>query len=139
MGGHGAPSPEGLSNDSNVKAHGMAQANSNGVQFGPVGRWWDDRSVVRTIGLSSEQKRKMDTVFDTNKPALLTAYRNYLEKQSKLTALSKDPNADKTTTFAAIDALSQARAQLQKTAAQIYIEIRQQMNTQQIEKLQQIQ
>jgi Spy/CpxP family protein refolding chaperone len=112
-----------------------AQKAGAGVQFGPVGRWWDDKSVVSAVGLSSEQKRHMDAIFAQNRPAIVSSYQNLLKEQAKLSALNKSPQADQTSTFAAIDAVNQARASLQKTVAQVYMQIKQQMSSDQIEKL----
>jgi Spy/CpxP family protein refolding chaperone len=106
-----------------------------GVQFGPVGRWWDDKSVVRTVGLTTDQQRRMDTIFNASKPAILASYQNYLKEQAKLSALSHNPQATQDSTFAAIDAVNQARAALQKATAQMYLQIRQQMKPEQIQKL----
>jgi Spy/CpxP family protein refolding chaperone len=107
----------------------------NSVQFGPVGRWWDDKSVMRTVGLNKEQQKKMDSIFDENKPAILASYKTFLSRQSKLNSLNKDPKVDKTQLFAAIDAVNEARSALEKTTAQMFLEIRQQMSPEQIEKL----
>lgn len=114
-------------------------ARRSSLGFGPVGRWWDDKSVVRTIGLRKEQQQKMDAIFNADKPAILTSYKTYLSEQSKLDALNKDPKADKANVFAAIDAVSQARASLQKATSQMLLEIRQEMDPGQITKLEQLQ
>lgn len=108
-----------------------------GVQFGPIGRWWDNKSMAKSVGLRPEQTRRMDMIFNENKPAILATYQNYLKEQSKLLSLSKNPQADKASTFAAIDAVNQARAALQKTTAQMYLQLRQQMDAAQVEKLRQ--
>jgi len=115
-----------------------SQAARAGVQFGPVGRWWDDRSVVRSVGLSSDQQRRMDTIFNSSKPAILASYQSYLKEQAKLNLLSRDPQASQASTFAAIDSVNQARAALQKATAQMYMQIRQQMNPDQIQKLEKL-
>jgi hypothetical protein len=81
----------------------------------------------------------MDDVFDANKPAILASYKDFLSQQSKLDKLNKDPHVDKTTLFAAIDAVNEARAALQKTTAQMLLEIRQQMKSDQIDKLEKLQ
>jgi hypothetical protein len=81
----------------------------------------------------------MDAIFNANKPAILASYKAFLSEQSKLDGIGKDPQADKARLFAAIDAVSQARASLQKATTQMLIEIRQQMNSDQIEKLEKIQ
>lgn len=111
----------------------------SGVQFGPVGRWWDDRNVAKTVGLTSQQKKQIDAIFDANKPAILAAYREFLKQQASLATVSKDPKASQPQTFAAIDAVNQARAALQKTVAQMYLQIRQQMTPDQLEKLEKLQ
>jgi Spy/CpxP family protein refolding chaperone len=108
-------------------------------QFGPVGRWWDDRSVVKTVGIGKEQQKKMDAIFDANKPAILESYKKFLSEQSALDKINKDPKSDQATIFAAIDAVSKARASLQKATAQMLLEIRQQMNADQISKLEKLQ
>lgn len=103
--------------------------------FGPVGRWWDDKAVVQAIGLSAQQQRKMDVVFNSNKPAILASYKTFLAEQAKLDAISKQPQVDQSKMFAAIDAVSQARAALEKANTQMLLQIREQMNQGQITKL----
>jgi Spy/CpxP family protein refolding chaperone len=109
-----------------------------GLQLGPVGRWWDNKSVVRTIGLRRDQQQKMDVIFSANKPAILSSYKTFLSEQAKLNQLSKNPAADKSQLFAAIDAVSWARASLQKATTQMLLQIREQMDTEQIKKLENV-
>ena len=115
-----------------------ANASGNAQNFGPVGRWWDDKAVVQHIGISHDQQKKMDVIFDANKPAILGAYKTFLAEQAKLDALGKQPQVDQTKMFAAIDAVSQARAALQKANTQMLLQIRQQMAQDQIEKLEKL-
>ena len=114
-----------------------AGARSNG-QFGPVGRWWDDKSVAQNIGLRREQQKKMDVIFNANKPAILEAYKSFLTEQSKLNAINKNPQADQAATFAAIDAVNGARSSLQKATAQMLLQIRKEMDADQITKLEKL-
>lgn len=135
-GGPGSGGPGGASSSQGSRGNGGAAHSS--LQFGPVGRWWDDKMVVQTIGLRKEQQKKMDEIFNSNKPAILTSYKAFLSDQSKLDTLNKDPNVDKASLFAAIDAVSQARASLQKATSQMLLQIRQEMDTDQIEKLEKL-
>lgn len=116
-------------------APGTAPVARPGVQFGPVGRWWDDKRVVHTVGLTNDQQRRMDTIFNASKPAILASYQTYLKEQARLTALSRNTQVTEASTFAAIDAVNQARTALQKATAQMYLQIRQQMKPEQIQKL----
>ena len=103
--------------------------------FGPVGRWWDDKAVVQAIGLNAQQQKKMDVIFNANKPAILTSYKTFLAEQAKLDAISKQSQVDQAKMFTAIDAVSQARAALEKANTQMLLQIREQMNQDQITKL----
>ena len=111
----------------------------NALQFGPVGRWWDDRSVVQAIGLRREQQKRMDAIFDHNKPAILDSYKGFLKAQSDLTAANKDPQSTKDRLFSAIDAVNEARAALQKATSAMLLQIRQEMDPGQVDKLEKIQ
>jgi hypothetical protein len=104
-----------------------------------VGRWWDNRSVVQQIGLRRDQQRKMDSIFDANKPAILASYKAFQKAQSNLEALNKDTNADQGKVFAAIDAVNSARSDLQKATSAMLMEIRKEMDSDQITRLEKIQ
>lgn len=110
----------------------------NGLQFGPVGRWWDDRTVIQTIGLRREQQKRMDAIFDANKPAILDSYKGFLKAQTNLAAVNKDQQASKDTLFRAIDAVNEARASLQKATSSMLLQIRKEMDSDQVNKLEQI-
>ena len=88
---------------------------------------------------SSQRLKRMDSIFDANKPAILTSYKVFLKAQSNLTALNKDTKADKSTVFAAIDAVNNARSDLQKATSAMLMQIRGEMNADQIGKLEKVQ
>lgn len=136
-GGPGGMPPQGAVRGANPSASASAQHNA--LQFGPVGRWWDDRSVMKQIGLSQDQKKRMDSVFDASKPAILASYKAFLKAQDNLTAVNKNTSADKATVFAAIDAVNSARSDLQKTTSAMLLEIRKEMDANQIKKLEKLQ
>lgn len=136
----GPPAPSGTREPHQQNpGHGKtAEQGHNALQFGPVGRWWDDKSVMQKIGLRHDQQKKMDAIFDANKPAILDSYKVFLKAQAHLTAVNKDPQADKATVFSAIDAVNQARGSLQKATSAMLLQIRKEMDPDQIEKLQKI-
>jgi Spy/CpxP family protein refolding chaperone len=107
-------------------------------KLGPAGRWWDNKTVVQSIGINREQQKKMDVIFNANKSAIVESYKVFLREQSKLDAIGKDPKADKERIFATIDAVSQARGALQKATTEMLLAIRQQLNPDQIEKLEKL-
>lgn len=107
----------------------------NALQFGPVGRWWDDKSVVANIGLSHQQQRRMDSIFNANRASIVSSYKEFLKAQSHLETVNKDPKPDQSQVFAAIDHVNQARSELQKATSAMLLQIRQEMSPEQIEKL----
>jgi len=119
-------------------AHGTNNGMHSSLQLGPTGRWWDNKTVVQTIGINREQQKRMDAIFNANKPAIVGSYKVFLREQSKLDAISNDPKVDKEHLFAAIDAVSQARSALQKATTEMLLEIRKQMAPDQIEKLEKL-
>lgn len=140
MGGPGGPpSAGGSSTSASAAGHATTSgAAHSSVQFGPVGRWWDDKSVVKAVGLSQDQQKKMDGIFDVNKSAIVSSYKTYLAEQAKLDKINKDPHSDQATVFAAIDSVSKARTALQKATAQMLLQIKQQMDPSQISKLEKL-
>jgi|HubBroStandDraft_6_1064221.scaffolds.fasta_scaffold10049_4 Spy/CpxP family protein refolding chaperone len=134
-GGPGAPRELNHPRSAHDKVSGQPH---NSLQFGPVGRWWDDKTVVQSIGLRREQQKRMDTIFDANKPAILDSYKTFLKAQANLAAVNKDPQADKTKVFAAIDAVNEARSSLQKATSAMLLQIRQEMDPTQITKLENV-
>lgn len=106
-----------------------------GLQLGLAGRWWDDRGTVRKLSLNNDQQRRMDTIFEANKPTLVNLYTNLQRQEVNLAGLSHADLQDETKVFAAIDRVSQARSELEKEKAHYLLQIRQQLNPQQLEAL----
>jgi Spy/CpxP family protein refolding chaperone len=106
-----------------------------GLQLGLAGRWWDDHGTVRKLSLNNDQQRHMDTIFEANKPTLINLYTNLQRQEVNLAGLSHADLQDETKVFAAIDRVSQARSDLEKEKAHYLLQIRQQLNPQQLEAL----
>jgi Spy/CpxP family protein refolding chaperone len=134
-GGGGASSNAGGGNGGGGTGASANVTARTGIKLGPPGRWWDDGTFVRTLGLSKDQQKKMDSIFNANKPAIVETYETFLKQKAALEAVSKDPNVDKAKLFAAIDAVNQAHAALEKANTQMLLQIRDQLNAAQVMKL----
>jgi Spy/CpxP family protein refolding chaperone len=106
-----------------------------GVQLGLGGRWWDESRIVRKLNLRTEQQRKMDDIFETNKATLVTLYSNLQREQTRLISMPPGDLQDESRVFAAIDRVAAARTDLEKENAHILVQIRQQLNPAQLEQL----
>lgn len=115
-----------------VDSHGQPRM---GLQLGLGGRWWDDHGTVHKLKLNPDQQHHMDAIFETNKPTLITLYTNLQREEMGLANLSHADLQDETKVFAAIDRVSQARTDLEKENAHILLQIRQQLDPQQLDTL----
>ena len=115
-----------------IDAHGQPRM---GLQLGLTGRWWDDHGTSKKLNLNPDQQRRMDTIFETNWPTITNLYTTLQREQIGLANLSRSDLQDETKVFAAIDRVSQARTNLEKEYAHTFLQIRQQLDPQQLDAL----
>lgn len=106
-----------------------------GLQLGLSGRWWDDHHTAHKLNLSSDQQQHMDTIFETNKPTLVNLYANLQHEELNLASLSSADLKDESKVFAAIDRVSHASSDLEKEKAHMLLQIRQQLDPDQLQAL----
>jgi hypothetical protein len=99
-----------------------------GLRLGPPGRWWDDKGFAKTLGLSKDQQKRMDTVFNANKGPILENYKALQKEESNLQKVMREKKLDEGRIFAGIDAVAQARASLEKANAHMLLQVRQEMD-----------
>jgi Spy/CpxP family protein refolding chaperone len=107
------------------------------LQLGPPGRWWDDKKFAAGLGLRTDQQKKMDAVFNANKGVILQRYETLQQEESKMAALTSESKLQEDAIFAQVDRVSQARAALEKASAHLSLLLRQEMDAEQITKLEQ--
>jgi Spy/CpxP family protein refolding chaperone len=107
----------------------------SGLQLGLGGRWWDDHKTVRKLNLRPDQQHRMDDIFETNKPTLLTLFSNLQREETHLASLPPTDLQDESKVFAAIDRVSHARSDLEKENAHMLLQIRQQLDPNQLQTL----
>ena len=115
----------------NGGSNGGANGGARGLQLGPPGRWWDDKGFAKTLGLSKDQQKKMDAVFNANKGSILESYKALQKEESRLQATAREKKLDEAKIFAGIDSVAQARAGLEKANAHMLLLIRQEMDADQ--------
>ena len=106
-----------------------------GVQFGPPGRWWDDKHYAKTLHLRADQKKRMDGLFDDNRANLVNRYEALQQEEQKMEILSHAQALDETALFAQIDRVAQARADLEKATTHLMLQVRKEMDADQITRL----
>ena len=106
-----------------------------GLQLGPPGRWWDEKNFAKSLGLSADQRKRMDAIFGENKGTLLSLYHSLETEEAGLERLTTGTHLDEEQIFRQIDKVTEARAALEKANAHMLLEIRKQMTDEQAEKL----
>jgi hypothetical protein len=120
-------------------ARGAGGPMRGGLQLGPPGRWWDDKTFAKTLGLSKDQQKRMDTVFNANKGPILDSYKALQKEESNLQKLTREKKLDETKIFAGIDSVAQAQAALEKAKAHMLLLVRQEMDEDQNARLESFQ
>jgi len=103
-----------------------------GLQLGPPGRWWDDKHFAKALHLRPEQKKRMDDLFDENRTTLVGRYQALQQEESKMEALSHAQTLEESILFAQIDRVAQARADLEKANTHLLLQVRKEMDADQI-------
>jgi len=107
-----------------------------GLQFGPPGqKWWDDKSFAKNLKLRPEQQSRMDSIFEQNRNALLSHLQTLQQAESQMEEVSRSPSPDETALFAQIDRVAQARADLEKANTHMLLQLRKEMDADQINRL----
>jgi Spy/CpxP family protein refolding chaperone len=106
-----------------------------GVQLGPPSRWWDDKHYAKTLHLRPDQKKRMDGLFDENRANLVNRYGALQQEEQKMETLSHAQTLDETALFAQIDRVAQARADLEKATTHYMLQVRKEMDADQIKRL----
>ncbi len=106
-----------------------------GLQLGPPGRWWDDKKFAKSLGLNSDQQKRMDAVFGQNRDALVSRLDNLQKAESRLESLTHAGKPSEAALFTEIDHVAQARADLEKATTHMLLQLRDEMTPDQIGKL----
>jgi Spy/CpxP family protein refolding chaperone len=102
---------------------------------GHFGRWWNDPHMAQQIGLSEQQKQQMDQIFLQHRLKLIDLNAN-LEKQEVLfRPMIEADQPDETKILSQIDAIAQARAELEKANARMLFDLRKVLTPEQWQKM----
>jgi Spy/CpxP family protein refolding chaperone len=101
----------------------------------PPGRWWNDSTIAQNVGLSAAQIKKMDDSFNGARDRLIDLDAAVRKAEGGLQPLLESDPIDRAKIMAQIDRLTQAKADLEKTNAQMLLDVRMQLTHEQWVKL----
>jgi Spy/CpxP family protein refolding chaperone len=100
----------------------------------PEGKWWKHPRVAAEINLTPDQAREIEAIFARARPNLVDG-RAGLEKREGDLQEAIESNADRREVEARIEAVENARANLQKTRILMVLDMRQVLKPEQWERL----
>lgn len=105
-------------------------------RMGPRGRWWDNPETAQKVGLSAEQKKKMDDIFLQSRLKLIDEHAAVEKEEAILEPLLSAEQPDESRILAQIDKVAQSRAELEKANARMLLGLRGVLTTAQWKTLQ---
>jgi protein CpxP len=103
---------------------------------GPRGRWWTDPALVQKLGLTPDQQKRIDTLFQQNRLKLIDLSAGVQKEEAQLEPLLEADRPDESQVLAQIDRVAQARAELEKANARMLLGFRGVLTLDQWKKLQ---
>jgi periplasmic protein CpxP/Spy len=102
---------------------------------GHFGRWWNDPQMAQQLGLTDQQKKQMDDIFLQHRLKLIDLNANLEKQETLLHPLIEADQPDEAKILSQIDAVAQARADLEKANARMLFDIRKALTPDQWQKL----
>jgi Spy/CpxP family protein refolding chaperone len=92
--------------------------------LGPRGRWWNNPEFAQKLGLTPDQQKKMEAVFEQSRPNLMDLSANVRKEEMAMEPLLAADQPDEGKILAQIDHVVQARAELEKANGRMLLGLR---------------
>lgn len=99
------------------------------------GRWWNNPRVAQAVGLSDDQKKQMDGIFQQHRLNLIDLKASLEKQEVMMHPMIEADNPSESQVLAQIDKIAQARAELEKADARMLFDIRKVLTADQWQKL----
>jgi len=103
---------------------------------GLPGRWWNNPEMAQKLGLTADQQKKMDEIFQQHRLKLIDLNASLQKEEAILEPLVESDQPEESKIVAQIDRVAQSRAELEKANARMLLGIRRVLNPDQWKKLQ---
>ena len=126
--GGGPPMPPGppghMDHDGGGMRDGFHGGFRDGFRLGPPGMWWKNPDLAQKIGLSADQQKRMDDIFQKSRLELIDLKASLEKEEVILQPMLSENPPDTNKILAQIDRVAQARANLEKGNARMLLGIR---------------
>ena len=96
----------------------------NNVLNGLRGAWWTDTALVQRLGLTEDQKARIQRAFENHRPNLESSKALLEKEESQLGRLLDAEPIDRSGVLLQIDRVTQARSEMERTNAVMTLEMR---------------
>jgi len=103
----------------------------------PEGKWWKRPRIAKEIGLTDDQSRRIEDIFVRERPKLIDLKANLEKRQFELQTAMEN-NAPRPEVEKRLDAVENARKDLQKTRVLMLLDIKNELKPEQWERLRQM-
>jgi Spy/CpxP family protein refolding chaperone len=125
--------------DSLIQKYGLGKeivGGMGGLQTGRPDKWWNNPSLAAWVGLTADEQKKMDDVFQQYRLKLIDLSSALEKEEATLEPLVAAAQLDESKIAAQIDRVAQARAELEKANGRMLLGIRKMLTQDQWNKLQ---
>jgi len=117
------------------RGYGAPQPGRGSMERG-MGRWWKNPEMVEKLGVTADQQKKMDDIFQQHRLKLIDLTASVEREEVILEPMMQADQPDEARIVAQIDKVAQARAELEKANARMLLGIRRVLTPDQWKKLQ---
>ncbi|MGB9103681.1 MAG: periplasmic heavy metal sensor [Terriglobales bacterium] len=141
----GAGPPAGARMGAHMRGQGMGPGGPGmgagmgpgpGMGRGPMGKWWTNSALVQKLGLNDTQVQKIEKIFQDHRMQLIDLRATVAKQEATMEPLVEAEHPNEAQVTAQIDKIAQARANLEKSNAQMLLAIRQVLTVDQWKQLQ---
>jgi periplasmic protein CpxP/Spy len=104
--------------------------------LGLRGRWWNNPEFVQKLGLTPDQQKKMEAVFQQSRPNLMDLSASVRKEETAMEPLLTADQPDDNKVLAQIDRVAQARAELERANGRMLLGLRKVLTPEQWKTLQ---
>jgi periplasmic protein CpxP/Spy len=104
--------------------------------LGLRGRWWNNPEFVQKLGLTPDQQKRMEAVFQQSRPSLMDLSASVRKEETAMEPLLTADQPDDNKVLAQIDRVAQARAELEKANGRMLLGLRKVLTPEQWKTLQ---
>jgi Spy/CpxP family protein refolding chaperone len=101
----------------------------------PEGKWWKRPRIAAGINLTADQESRIEGIFSRARPMLIDRKATLEKRQGELEDALADANADRRSVAARVEAVENARAELQKARVLMILDMKQVLKPEQWDRL----